>query len=110
MILSFVPGESLLQASKAGPTPRRSEHERQERAAAGVESTFSYFRDGVAVEKKITETCVLLKLVSCGFSLSQVIGFDPMHAIGGVIKDLFRCLRGGRMTEAMLRFEQKFNG
>ena len=107
VIFSFLSGESLQGDSTAGPVPNRSEEDRRARAAQGVKSKFYYKRDGVTVKPSIVEVCVLLKLISCGFKLCQVIGFDP---IGGVIKDFFLCLCGGRMTEEMLKFEQEHNG
>ena len=87
------------------PSPLRSEEERRRRAFIGVEVTVRQQHI-----MKVRERCLLLKLVSTGFQLTDSIGYDPMHTIGGVIRDIFKCLRGDRMTQRLLDFEKTVNG
>lgn len=39
----------------------------------------------------------------------NMTGYDPMHTIGGVIEDTFKCLAGNRMNESMLQYEHEHN-
>lgn len=101
---------SVAEALSLDPVQLRSDDDRHKRAKEGVDVNVVYINgSGDVVSKTIRETCALLKLECTGFKLNLVVGIDPMHTIGGVIKDIFNCLAGKRMTEKLFKWERERN-
>lgn len=91
--------------SGTAPAPAlRTKADRIARAREGVVITV----DRKSTPKlKVLETSVFTRLPY--YDPVKTTGYDPMHTIGGVIEDLFKCAAGNRITENQLQYEKEHN-